>query len=155
MLSDFLSFNFASYFGEYPLFFAACTNQPYLVEYLVKQGADLNAIDSNGNTILHLMVLHNLPKMYDFIENLWKNSLNQGTTLLWKRTNCDNLTPLTLAASTGNKDMLSHLIEKGREVQWSYGPVTCVLYPLEELDTLFNEDGRKGALECIVEKVFC
>jgi len=38
-----------------------------LVEYLVSQGADINCRDSNGNTVLHLMVIHGLIDMYDKI----------------------------------------------------------------------------------------
>ena len=58
--------------GEYPLFFAACTNQARMVNVLVTSGASLNAVDSNGNTILHLLVHHSLTDMYDHVVELWK-----------------------------------------------------------------------------------
>lgn len=46
------------YFGEYPLSFAVCMNQPDLFRLLVAQKANLNAQDTNGNTALHLCVIH-------------------------------------------------------------------------------------------------
>ncbi|PIO74163.1 ankyrin repeat protein [Teladorsagia circumcincta] len=46
------------YFGEYPLSFAVCMNQPDLVRLLVAMKANLNAQDTNGNTALHLCVIH-------------------------------------------------------------------------------------------------
>lgn len=86
---------------------------------------------------------------------------------LWKQINKDNLTPLTLAATLGKKEMFAHLLEKLKEVkvhllqiwsscpkiQWSYGPVSCVLFPLDELDSgSYGAEKRKGALQCIVEQ---
>jgi hypothetical protein len=59
--------------GEWPLFFAACTNQATMVDVLVAAGADLDAHDCNGNTILHLLVYHELPEMYDHVVDLWKH----------------------------------------------------------------------------------
>ena len=59
--------------GEWPLFFAACTNQATMVETLVAAGADLDAHDCNGNTILHLLVYHELPEMYNHVVDLWKH----------------------------------------------------------------------------------
>lgn len=48
-----------TYFGEYPLSFAAITNQYDCVRLLIENGADPNKQDSNGNTVLHMLVIHN------------------------------------------------------------------------------------------------
>lgn len=48
-----------SYFGEYPLSFAACMDQFDCVRLLLISGADANKQDSNGNTALHMLVIHN------------------------------------------------------------------------------------------------
>jgi transient receptor potential cation channel subfamily V protein 5 len=48
-----------SYFGEYPLSFAAILNQEDCVRLLIAYGADLNKQDSNGNTALHMLVINN------------------------------------------------------------------------------------------------
>lgn len=46
------------YFGEYPLAFAACTNQEDCYRILRAKKADPNAQDTNGNTVLHMTVIH-------------------------------------------------------------------------------------------------
>ena len=47
-----------SYFGEYPLSFAAVFNLEDCVRLLMAYGADPNKQDSNGNTVLHMMVIN-------------------------------------------------------------------------------------------------
>lgn len=48
-----------AYYGEYPLCFAACFASKEVYDYLVEKGADPNLKDSNGNTLLHVMVINN------------------------------------------------------------------------------------------------
>ena len=64
-------------------------------------------------------------------------------TPLWKRLNKDGYTPLTLAAKLGGEEMFSFLLEERKITQWSYGPVACVLYPLDQVDLEFQEDVSK------------
>lgn len=45
------------YYGEYPLSFAAVLNQEEIFHYLLSKGADPNRQDSNGNTVLHMLVI--------------------------------------------------------------------------------------------------
>lgn len=47
------------YFGEYPLSFAAVLNQIDCVRLLIASGAEINRQDSNGNTVMHLLVISN------------------------------------------------------------------------------------------------
>lgn len=47
------------YYGEYPLSFAAILNQEVCVNLLLVFGADPNRQDSNGNTVLHMLVINN------------------------------------------------------------------------------------------------
>jgi hypothetical protein len=56
--------------------------------------------------------------------------LNQFLNLL----NNDGMSPLTLAAHLGHKKMFSHILERSKIVHWTWGPVSCSLYPLEGLD---------------------
>jgi hypothetical protein len=60
--------------------------------------------------------------------------------LLWKHLNKDGYTPLTLAAKLGQAEMFSFLLEERKITQWSYGPVSCVLYPLDQVDLEFQQD---------------
>lgn len=54
------SFNHISHvcFGEYPLSFAACLGQEECVRLLLAKGANPNLQDTNGNTVMHMLVIH-------------------------------------------------------------------------------------------------
>lgn len=62
---------------------------------------------------------------------------------LWKRLNKDGYTPLTLAAKLGQAEMFAFLLEERKITQWSFGPVSCVLYPLDQVDLEFPEDVKE------------
>lgn len=47
-----------SYYGEYPLSFACVLNQMECVRILIAYGANINNVDSNGNTAIHMLVLN-------------------------------------------------------------------------------------------------
>lgn len=134
------------YYGELPLFFAACTRQMRLVKLLLDAGADMNEEDGNGNSLLHMCVIHELTDMYTFLKAEWLTRFGSMPVIsrppeLWKRTNLERHTPLTLAAKLGSERMFAFLLEEDRRVQWSYGPVSCVLIPLEGVDLPLNTDG--------------
>ncbi|CAF1042683.1 unnamed protein product [Rotaria sordida] len=159
------------YYGESPLAFACCTNQWNIAEILLKYGASMDAVDSNGNNILHLLVIRNLPEMYTTFKQRWLEEQAEDessdedddeyyqlekahVTPLWKRLNKDGYTPLTLAAKLGQADMFAFLLEERKITQWSFGPVACVLYPLDQVDLDFREGNLEtpvGALELIVQ----
>ena len=65
---------------------------------------------------------------------------NKTVTPLWKRLNKDGYTPLTFAAKLGGAEMFSFLLDERKITQWSYGPVSCVLYPLDQVDLEFQEE---------------
>lgn len=46
------------YWGEYPLSLAACLGQEECYRLILAKGADPNVQDTNGNTALHLLVVH-------------------------------------------------------------------------------------------------
>lgn len=50
-----------TYFGEYPLSFAACLGHKDPVMYLLRRKACPNKKDTNGNTVLHMVVIHDRP----------------------------------------------------------------------------------------------
>lgn len=47
-----------AYFGEYALSFAAILNQTESIRLLIAKGSDPNLQDSNGNTVLHMLVIN-------------------------------------------------------------------------------------------------
>eukprot|EP01119_Soliformovum_irregulare_P025981 TRINITY_DN9770_c0_g1_i2.p1 TRINITY_DN9770_c0_g1~~TRINITY_DN9770_c0_g1_i2.p1 ORF type:complete len:522 (-),score=121.86 TRINITY_DN9770_c0_g1_i2:288-1853(-) len=143
------------YYGEWPLFFAACTNQVDTVEFLLDNGADITCQDSQGNTILHMMVYHQLTNMYDYLSEKAKELRPEVDLSLV--VNKKGLTPLTLAAKKGNAEMFAQLLERRKQIQWAYGPISYNLYPLEELDSTRRtiekkKDKIKGALQHIIEQ---
>lgn len=47
------------YWGEYPLSFAACLGQEESYRLMLAKGANPDNQDTNGNTALHMLVIHN------------------------------------------------------------------------------------------------
>jgi hypothetical protein len=72
----------------------------------------------------------------------------------WKQCNNDGLTPLTLAAKLGATDMFSFLLNDRKIVQWQYGPVSCVLYPLDEIDVAFQKVSALIHTSCLTYTCF-
>lgn len=46
------------YWGEYPLSFSACLGQEECYRLLLARGADPDKQDTNGNTVLHMLVIY-------------------------------------------------------------------------------------------------
>uniref|UniRef100_A0A8C2Z116 Transient receptor potential cation channel, subfamily V, member 1 n=1 Tax=Cyclopterus lumpus TaxID=8103 RepID=A0A8C2Z116_CYCLU len=103
------------YFGELPLSLAACTNQPTVVDFLMEneyQRANAKMVDSQGNTVLHALVMvadYSKDKDKDnteFITNIYDRILKTTAQLhpklkLEDIENHKGLTPLKMAAKTG------------------------------------------------------
>ncbi|XP_017268020.1 transient receptor potential cation channel subfamily V member 1 [Kryptolebias marmoratus] len=146
------------YFGELPLSLAACTNQPDIVEYLMVnefQQAKAKMTDSQGNTVLHALVVvadkskskgntEFIAAIYDQILRI-TNRLHPKLKLVDIENN-EGLTPLKLAAKTGKIGLFSHLLKREFQerdtkhlsrkfTEWVYGPVHCSLYDLASVDT--------------------
>ncbi|XP_072177868.1 transient receptor potential cation channel subfamily V member 5-like [Diadema setosum] len=134
-----------TYFGEYPLSFAACLEQEDILRFLWSKGADVNAQDANGNTALHMAVLHNKKAMFTQCFELGSSC---------SITNAQGYTPLSLAAEIANEELFDYIIYLERQVSWKFGDVTCALYPLYNLDSI-GVDGsvnEKSALFTIVNQ---
>ncbi|XP_022322068.1 transient receptor potential cation channel subfamily V member 5-like isoform X8 [Crassostrea virginica] len=131
------------YLGEYPLSFAACLGQEECVRLLIAKGANPNFQDSNGNTVMHMLVIHDRKDMFNLLVDF-------GARLDIK--NRQGLTPLTLAAKLTRKEMYEHILEKIRQVVWIYGNVTCAGYPLTDIDTIAEsgEINRNSVLNLVV-----
>uniref|UniRef100_A0A915CLI6 Ion transport domain-containing protein n=1 Tax=Parascaris univalens TaxID=6257 RepID=A0A915CLI6_PARUN len=121
------------YWGEYPLSFAACTNQHDCFRLLRACKADPNMRDTNGNTVLHLAVIHELRDMFLLAHDL-------GARLDVK--NNQKLTPMALAAKLAKKEMFDLILEIESDVLWNYGNVTCIAFPLGDIDTVDQRTGH-------------
>lgn len=120
-----------AYYGEYPASFAACFENREMYDYLIRRGADPNRKDTFGNTVLHLCVIHN--KIDMFFHATQRKHKIRGDMFI--RNNL-GLTPLTLAAKLGRKELFHQILEYQSTEYWSYGRMTCSGYPLDGLDSI-------------------
>ncbi|XP_077995894.1 transient receptor potential cation channel subfamily V member 1-like [Glandiceps talaboti] len=134
-----------AYYGEYPLTFAACMQNKEIYDYLIHMSihdssrlgvVDPNAKDALGNTILHHMVIHNLPDMYGYVLKHQKMPADPEIV------NNVNMTPLALACKLGRSEMFRAMMELSCIEFWRYGSVQCNAYPLQAVDSI----GRNGEI---------
>jgi len=98
------------------------------------------ATDSQGNTALHMLVIHNLPGMYSFVDSLWSDLYENvpekraGRPPLRQVRNSAGVTPLQLAAQLGRARMFEHIMNASCQSFWKYGPIQAMHYPLDDLD---------------------
>ena len=62
------------------------------VQYCLKLGADINAVDTNGETAMHAAAYKNLPKVVKFL------AANGARIEIWNRPDKFGWTPLAIAA---------------------------------------------------------
>uniref|UniRef100_A0A8C4SD23 Ion transport domain-containing protein n=1 Tax=Erpetoichthys calabaricus TaxID=27687 RepID=A0A8C4SD23_ERPCA len=91
------------YYGEYVLSFAVCMGNEKIVNLLIKSGAPLNAQDTQGNTVLHMLVLHPNKtlacRMYDYLMSLITiDKIRYLESII----NNDGFTPMKLAVQKGD-----------------------------------------------------
>ncbi|GMR62023.1 hypothetical protein PMAYCL1PPCAC_32218, partial [Pristionchus mayeri] len=133
------------YWGEFPLSFAACTNQQDAFRLLKAFKADSNKQDTNGNTAMHLAVIHDLPEMFTLINQLGAN--------LHVRNN-QKLTPLALAAKLANKRMYDLILRLEMDVVWRYKDTVCEVFSLEDIDTIRQDDGDLNPSSVLANVVY-
>uniref|UniRef100_A0A8C6XGK4 Ion transport domain-containing protein n=1 Tax=Naja naja TaxID=35670 RepID=A0A8C6XGK4_NAJNA len=135
--------------GEHVLSFAACVGNEEIVHLLIENGADIRTQDSLGNTVLHILVLQPnrtfACQMYNLILSYDKQEGNLEPLDLIP--NNEGLTPFKLAGVEGNTVMFQHLLQKRKQIMWSLGPITTILYDLTEIDS-WGED--QSFLELVV-----
>ena len=124
-----------AYYGEFPLSFAACFGHESIYDYLLRNGADPNRQDSNGNTVLHMIVINNQCDMYSYAvrhqvqpANTWIKNGRPGSK--------DGLTPLALASKLGRQQIFNEIMELHRIELWRYSNIGCSLYPLHAVDSI-------------------
>ncbi|KAM4636469.1 transient receptor potential cation channel subfamily V member 6-like [Discoglossus pictus] len=142
-----LSSNNLFYFGEHVLSFAACVGNESIVRLLIDSGANIRAQDSYGNTVLHILALQPNKtfscQMFDLIVSYDE----EEDDALQRIPNHVGLTAFKLAAAEGNTVMFQHLVNKRKQIQWNFGPITSSLYDLTGIDS-WGED--QSVLELVV-----
>lgn len=158
----FFSPNGPCYYGELPLSFAASTNQLEIARMLLRSGAQIDACDAiSGNTALHMAVIHGMPEMYKLLSTAWAEQVRDSQQELSITTapaeppedscNSHGMTCLALAANVGKLSMFEFILEDMKEQEWRYGAVSCVRYPLRQLDPLTTKSAAVGAFETLVQ----
>ena len=115
-------------------------------------GADLEARDSNGNTVLHMCVLWKLKEMYAFLEEIGKKHGLKDLSMMQNNAEpglAHGLTCMQLSVFNNDPDMFNWILERKRQLQWKYGRVSSSLVPLDEIDWVRGKES--GAVELIVE----
>ncbi|XP_019698427.1 transient receptor potential cation channel subfamily V member 5 [Harpegnathos saltator] len=132
------------YWGEYPLSFAACLGQEECYRLMLARGADPDKQDTNGNTVLHMLVIYEKLTTFDMAYEV-------GASLAIR--NVQHLTPLTLSAKLAKIEMFFHILNIEREIYWQIGSITCAAYPLSQIDTIDINIGtinKNSALNLVV-----
>nr|QZK27843.1 transient receptor potential cation channel subfamily V inactive [Cupiennius salei] len=129
------NFEGLSYFGEYPLAWAACCDDESSYNLLLRHGADPNMQDTYGNSILHVLVIRDKLKMYGYA---LRHPVRPATDRLCNKF---GLTPLTLACKLGRNTIFREMLEFSSLEFWRYSNITCSGYPLNALDSL-QPNGR-------------
>jgi transient receptor potential cation channel subfamily V member 5 len=144
VVAPFTNYEGYVYWGEYPLSFAACLGQEECYRLTLAKGADPDSKDTNGNTVLHMLVIYEKLSTFDM-------AFEVGSSLAIR--NLQNLTPLTLAAKLSRVEMFFHILNIEREIYWQLGSITCAAYPLSQIDTIDIETGninKDSALNLVV-----
>ncbi|CAF3351949.1 unnamed protein product [Rotaria sp. Silwood1] len=119
-----------AYYGEYPLAFAAAFGYKEIYDYLIDNGADPNMQDTYGNTVLHMLVIRDRSEMFNHaIRHPVKKALTDIR-------NNEGLTPSTLAAKLGRKELFLQCLELSHVEIWRYSNIKCCTYPLRGIDTI-------------------
>ncbi|XP_012525905.1 transient receptor potential cation channel subfamily V member 5 isoform X4 [Monomorium pharaonis] len=132
------------YWGEYPLSFAACLGQEECYRLILARGADPDKQDTNGNTVMHMLVIYEKVATFDMAYEV-------GASLDLR--NVQHLTPLTLAAKLAKIEIFFHILNIEREIYWQIGSITCAAYPLSQIDTIDVNIGtinKNSALNLVV-----
>ncbi|XP_018080422.1 transient receptor potential cation channel subfamily V member 6 isoform X2 [Xenopus laevis] len=136
------------YFGEHVLSFAACVGHEGIVRLLIESGANIRAQDCYGNTVLHILALQPNRtfscQMFDLIVSYDKG---ERGVRLENIPNNRGLTSLHVAAAEGNTVMFQHLVQRKKQIQWTFGPLNSTLYDLSGIDS-WGED--QSVLELVV-----
>ena len=95
---------------------AAIANSPGCLDVLRSYGADFDASDSQGRTLLHLAVEHGAMQSVEWLVALPAKDGSNNDSMIG-RSDISGLKPLHVAAAKGFSDMIDILIESGANIE--------------------------------------
>lgn len=119
-----------AYLGEYHLAWAACQANETIYNLLLEKGADPDAQDRFGNTVLHMVVVTNRIGMFGYA---LRHPLKSGNSEI---DNNAALTCLTLSCKLGRDNLFKEMLELSCKEFWRYSNICCSAYPLGALDSI-------------------
>ncbi|XP_034467329.1 B-cell lymphoma 3 protein homolog isoform X1 [Hippoglossus hippoglossus] len=93
-----------------PLHLAVITQQPEIVDVLLKAGADPTALDRNGQTALHLCCEYNQRECLSVVLS------RSSSPMCLEIRNYEGLSPLHVAVLQGHKDLARMLLDAGSDI---------------------------------------
>uniref|UniRef100_A0AAR2KIT4 Ion transport domain-containing protein n=1 Tax=Pygocentrus nattereri TaxID=42514 RepID=A0AAR2KIT4_PYGNA len=145
------------YYGEHIMAFACCQGNEEIINMLVKAGANIRAQDSQGNTIMHILIMQPNKiiacQILDLLLGL--DAELDPAVPLDMVPNYRGLTPFKLAAKKGNIVAFQHMVNRRRIVQWSLGSLTSYLYDLTEIDSRTDDISVLELIVCSQRREVC
>lgn len=120
--------------GTLPLASAVKNHSPQLILWMLSKGVDLNATDSDGDTVLFYAIAYQDTIMLEFLLSLGANP------------NCPNhesITPLMIAIEHGRTQTAELLIKYGADLSWTDEEDTAL--------TLAVSKGQLSVVSCILQ----
>ena len=133
--------------GLTPLMEAASGGYTEVGRVLLDKGADPDAQDTYGNTVLHMVVVASQLGMYGYALRHPRKNANPYIK------NQRGLTCLTLSCELGRDTIFREMLELSCTEFWRYSNITCCGYPLGALDSIQpdGETSQFSVLELAVE----
>ncbi|XP_046853942.1 B-cell lymphoma 3 protein-like isoform X2 [Xenia sp. Carnegie-2017] len=99
-----------------PLHLAVLTCQPKITDYLLQNGANIDAIDRNGQTALHLACRNADLEATHVLRKFSATKASRNGSLEVDKKNFEGLAPIHLASLTGSCEVVQSLLEMGADI---------------------------------------
>ena len=119
-----------AYLGEYHSAWAASYANESIYNSILEKGANPDAQDTFGNTVLHMVVVWDRMGMFSYALRHPKRSANP------EMANNADLTCLTLSCKLGRDVLFKEMLELSCKEFWRYSNICCSAYPLGALDSI-------------------
>lgn len=122
------------YLGDSPLAWSVSLGKRTMFESLsARGGANLQACDANGHSCLHMLVINN---QTGWSRSLIKHGLDPSIE------NHQGQTAYLMACRYGRAELFDEFLELTAVEFWSYSMIRCSGYPLNQLDSIQDDEAE-------------